>query len=60
MNIPKARQILTIMSTDRSSAFLPDERDAMRLGEEALKRIQDYRNRGMTMECFILPGETKD
>lgn len=60
MKPQKAIEILDIMATDRSSAFLPDERTAMLLGREALKFFEDWRQGRYFPASYLLPGETKD
>jgi len=38
--------------------YNPDLPAALRLAIEDLKRTVDWRNRGMTLACFLLDGET--
>ena len=37
-----------------------DNCEDMKLGIEALKRLQNYRTRVLVSGCRLLPGETKD
>ena len=60
MNIPKAIEV----NKDNVDFFEGDGyqecADAIKLGIEALKRIEVYRNSPLGLHWFPLPGETKD
>lgn len=60
MKREKAIEILTHMTKYRNVSFLEDCTTAIKLGIEALKRVQDMRISPCTTADEILPGETKD
>ena len=60
MNISKAIEILELEETGDLTAPIQDLNDAIRLGIEALKLIQELRKWGVPRVNHTLPGETKD
>lgn len=59
MTIDEAIKILTPMSDGRNLYPKLSERDAIKLGIEALKRVGSYRHFPDTKPGSLLPGETK-
>lgn len=60
MNLDKAIEILANLRDGCDQAELADHIDAIQLGIEALKRIQECRLADHTIAEDYLPGETKD
>ncbi len=60
MKIDKALEILTDFLGEGPQFSPDDRREAVQLGIEALKRIQDMRTSPCTTSDEILPGETDE
>lgn len=60
MNIDKAIEILDYSSKYATYHFSQDEKDAVKLSIEALKRIKGYRDHTVSIDMKPLPGETED
>ena len=60
MNLLKAIEVLTLLLNDDWPGPARDANDALKLGIEALKRIQDMRISPCCTADEILPGETKE
>ena len=60
MNIDKAIEILTFFSTDPDAFYFPNLTEAIKLGIEALKRIQSARLQWTDSPLHLLPGETEE
>lgn len=60
MKLPKAIEILTLSLTTRPSIKDPDFDKALKLGIEALRRIQDGREKGYDYFGHLLEGETQE
>lgn len=59
MTLQKAIEILTYMTKSTNVASLEDCIDAIKLGIEALNRIQTYRREKFYITPELLPGETE-
>ena len=60
MTLDEAIEILSIYDKQGVVTALPDFHDAVKLGREALKRLQEQRSGTILDEYDLLPGETKD
>jgi len=60
MNSNKAINLLKGIQYQEDDPNTPDIRDAIKLGIEAIKRVQDMRISPCTTADELLPGETKD
>lgn len=60
MNIPKAIEELTDLHKVGLNRLTPDEKDALKLGIEALKRVNTQRLFPSNVIWETLPGETED
>ncbi len=60
MTIDKAIEILTQYTKGTDMLYLPDFLDALKLGIEALKRVQLQRGIWGMKQDALLPGETED
>ena len=60
MNIPKAIEILRYIDEAETIMWQPDHYDALKLGIEALKRIQSARGQWTVSPLHLLPGETTE
>lgn len=60
MNLPKAIEILTDILVNGTEPGYPIEENALKLGIEALKRINLVREEGDLVGPGLLPGETKE
>ena len=60
MTIEKAIEILTYSSEHNTMLITGDEKDALRLGIEAMKRLNECRLADYMIREDLLPGETKD
>lgn len=60
MNSSKAIEILSDSANKGVTTFNQDYKDALRLGIEALKRIQINRNQTTIEWVTLLPGETEE
>jgi len=59
MTLPKAIEILTKYEHDYLTRTREDFDDAVQLGNEAMKRLKQYRCDGEEMRFTPLPGETE-
>lgn len=59
MKLEKAIEILTELSIPGSPDLNPNDFDAIKLGREALKVIDELRQQGDPVAPGPLPGETK-
>lgn len=59
MTIDEAIRLLRDESNSPRYNFDPDRRASMKLGIEALKRIQLIRETDNSFHSFLLPGETE-
>ena len=59
MKIDKAINTLDAMLEDCEGNEFPVEKDAIKLGIEALKRCRRARVKGAIWDLRLLPGETK-
>ena len=59
MNIDEAVTNLECLEQSEEANLEDDEKQAIRLGIGALKRIKDQRLPGGTLTFFRLPGETR-
>jgi len=57
MKLEKAIEILDLNIRQRNHRMPPDVFDALKLGKEALKRIQQYRQTSSYLSFMNLPGE---
>lgn len=60
MKIDKAIEILQQVLTPNGPPITLSQLNAIMLGKEALKRLQDGRHKGYDYFGHLLPGETKD
>ena len=60
MNIPKAIEILNSYQAGYLMDKTPDLRDALKLGIEALKRLEHFREVAGGLYSSLLPRETED
>jgi len=60
MKLEKAIEILNLILGDQPSNFQEDDEDALKLGIEALKRVQLQRTHGGVITETMLPGETEE
>jgi len=60
MTLDKAIEILTLSSTEPQLYRGEVEREAQKLGIEALKAWKEHRGTGSLMSPLLLPGETKE
>ena len=60
MKIEKAIEILTELSAPGSPDLVLDDFDAIKLGIEALQRLQELRYKGYPETQVRLPGETQE
>ncbi|MBA7706770.1 hypothetical protein ES703_115627 [subsurface metagenome] len=60
MNIPKAREIIKDMLYRRTISLSQDQKDALGLGDEALKRCEHADRINFDGSLNLLPGETED
>lgn len=65
MNIDKALEIIKFWGEETEEVDEGDFSDAVQLGVEALKRLQDIRHRRWQVPIYtdlaaLLPGETED
>ena len=60
MNIPKAIELNKQTAALMTYPDLQDKRDAILLGNEALKRVRDTRSLYFPQYERLLPGETKE
>lgn len=60
MDIPKAIELLTDQVRYQTKCANYDDANALKLGIEALKYVQDIRHIVNTPNPDLLPGETKD
>ena len=60
MNLEKAIEILEALYDGRMSPSHPIRKDAVKLGIEALKRVESLRGYLFSARHPLLPGETKD
>lgn len=60
MNLEKAKEIINLNIKDRSPRMPPDVLDALKLGSEAITRVQDIRTGKITMISIPLSGETEE
>jgi len=60
MTLKEAIEVLRDIVTYVKPGDPPEEHDALKLGIEALKRIQHLRGYSMTQVDTKLPGETKE
>lgn len=60
MTLDKAIEILLDLDTTLPQSDPEDRRDAVKLGIEALKRLQTLRRTAVSIAFYLLPGETKD
>ena len=60
MTLGKAIEILTLIANQWANNYDDDDLHALNLGIEALKRIQEYRDGGIIITTYLLPGETKE
>lgn len=60
MNLPKAIELLDYLGKANDFDLGPDYLDAIKLGTEALKRLQHDRQWGAAVSRVLLPGETTD
>ncbi len=57
MTIDKAILILDDLALNDDVNFVPDDVDALKLGIEALKRLQEHRSEHIDITFRALPGE---
>lgn len=60
MKLSKAIQVLDINIKVGEEKMPPDVRDALKLGIEAMKRVEEMRQDNAFLSPRLLPGETKD
>lgn len=60
MNLAKAIEILDLNVSYPGAKIPPDVKDALQLGIEALKEIEEARLMSNKLPHTLLPGETKD
>jgi len=60
MKLDKAIRRLETIPETLSCPLTDEEREAFKLGIEALKRIKEWRSHLGSAGCLPLPGETKD
>jgi len=59
MTIDKAIEILSLLDYKTIRLLSQDEKDALKLGIEALKAWKEHRGAGSLMDPLLLPGETE-
>jgi len=60
MTLDKAIEILNRVEPDSRPFDYEEEKEAIRLGIEAMRRIKDARTDEVEVEKGLLPGETKE
>lgn len=60
MTIDKAIKILTNLGNTNPKADTRNYKQALKLGIEALKRVQEHRHYNVASSAIKLPGETKE
>lgn len=60
MTIPKAIEILTILESRSINNSTMFKKDALKLGIEALKRLQEHRSSHIDISYCPLPSETEE
>ena len=60
MTLDKAIEILNRVEPDSRPFDYEEEKEAIRLGIEAIRRIKDARTDEVEVEKGLLPGETKE
>ena len=60
MKLKKAIEILDLARVEGISCCNDDDKDALKLGIEALKRIQSARGQWTVSPLHLLPGETTE
>ncbi len=60
MQIDKAVKLLTYSSEQNTMLITGDDKDALKLGIEALEAYAQARRSGLPLRCELLPSETKD
>jgi len=60
MTLDKAIEILNSVEPDSRPFDYEEEKEAIRLGIEAMRRIKDARTAEVELEKTLLPGETEE
>lgn len=60
MTIEEAKTNLECLAQDETAELEDDEREAIQLGIEALKRVRDKRSMANYTYSYLLPGETEE
>ena len=60
MNLDKAIEILDLNIRQRAPTMPHDVLDALKLGIEALKRVNFHRTSSLASPHILLPGETEE
>lgn len=60
MKLSKAREIVQLNIKEASKKMPPDCLDALKLLDEAAKRLEQWRGLGIPEDLELLPGETPE